>query len=477
MGVYKWFFILGIMPVSILLLLISCGTPNASLTTEVITTPTGNSTPTEGIITPTSNSTPTKTMSSLIAGMNWDPENHIINIVINPWFSSWPPEAILVNGNEIVFEEGSGATIRPNAPLNQPPGGLIIGSLPWVSGLDNVDFPCCGTIQIVLPDFSSTNEFSYDLAGDGCSTASTNVCAPQSNVRVSTTQNNPSLENMVLIPAGSFLMGRQDRGGWTPMADPDMFNDELPPHEVYVDAFYIDQYEVTNAQFMEFAEATQYITEAERDGASDVMVPIDQAETPLVGSDIGWSWMRGASWRTPEGPGSSIVDRMGYPVVHITWNDANEYAKWVGKRLPTEAEWEKAARGGTISNWFWGDDLDGSGKYANIYGEHRVDYQYAAGVYDGFDRTAPVGSLQPNQYGLYDMAGNVFEWTADWYQYDYFANSPYENPKGPESGTTKVIKGGGWYICECFMRPANREASETRDRNHGLGFRLAVDVH
>jgi len=280
-------------------------------------------------------------------------------------------------------------------------------------------------------------------------------------------------ENMVLIPVGVFLMGREPREGWSPMAAPEMFNDELPAHEVYVDAFYIDKYEVTNRQFKEFVDATGYVTDAEREGASEVMVPVDQASTLIQGTDIGWEWMEGAAWDTPDGPGSNILEIMDHPVVHVTWNDANAYAKWTGKRLPTEAEWEKAARGGTNTNWFWGDNLDSSGKYANIYGEHRKDYIYPAEVLDGFYGIAPVGSLQPNQFGLYDTAGNVFEWVSDWYQYDYFSNSPRDNPKGPANGTEKVIKGGTWHLCECYIRPANRQPGE---RNHGLGFRLALDA-
>jgi len=283
-------------------------------------------------------------------------------------------------------------------------------------------------------------------------------------------------ENMVLIPAGSFVMGREVREGWSPMAAPEMFDDELPPHEVYVDAFYIDRYEVTNRQFKEFVDATGYLTDAEDHGGSMVMVPADQADTPVKGTDIGWKFVEGASWRTPEGPGSSIEELMDHPVVHVSWNDANAYAKWIGKRLPTEAEWEKAARGGTNTNWFWGDSLGEAGKYQNFYAEHRLDYKYPPEVFDGYDRTSPVGSFLPNGYGLYDTSGNVFEWTNDWYQYDYFSHSPRNNPKGPENGDGKVIKGGGWYLCECFTRPANREPRDIVDHDHGLGFRLALDA-
>lgn len=285
----------------------------------------------------------------------------------------------------------------------------------------------------------------------------------------------PDYENMALIPAGSFLMGREDREGWSPMAAPELFDDELPSHEVYVDAFYIDQYEVTNSQFKEFVDVTGYITDAENEGGSAVMVSADEAETPIQGTDIGWKYIEGAAWNAPEGPGSNIDELMEHPVVHVSWNDANAYATWIGKRLPTEAEWEKAARGGTETNWFWSDDLDSAGSYANMYAEHREDYVYPPEVFDGFDKTAPIGSLLPNDYDLYDTAGNVFELVSDWYQYDYFLDSPSENPSGPVSGECKVMKGGSWYFCECYLRPANRQSVAINDHNHGMGFRLALD--
>ena len=294
---------------------------------------------------------------------------------------------------------------------------------------------------------------------------------------------NATVENMALIPAGNFIMGHENREGWSSMADPTQFNDELPAHDVYVDAFYIDKYEITNRQFKEFVDATGYATDAEDHGGSTVMVPANQADEVLLGADIGWKYIEDATWYAPEGPGSGITDRMEHPVVHVSWNDANAYAKWVGKRLPTEAEWEKAARGGTRTNWFWADSIDDStykaGDYQNIYAEHRLDYQYSEGVFDGYDRTAPIGSLMPNDYGLYDTSGNVFEWTADWYQYDYYNTSQQNNPKGPAgpiNESVKVVKGGGWYMCECYTRPANRQPAEIIDHRDGLGFRLALDT-
>jgi len=285
-----------------------------------------------------------------------------------------------------------------------------------------------------------------------------------------------STENMALIPAGTFSMGREDREGWSPMANPQIFADELPLHEIYTDAFFIDKYEVTNLKFQKFVDATKYVTTAEKDGGSTIIVPADEADEVIQGTDIGFKWVAGASWRTPEGPGSNIEGLMNHPVVHVSWDDANAYAEWVGKRLPTEAEWEKAARGGTVTNWFWGDQLDSAGKYANFYGEHRWEYKYPEEAIDGHRKTAPVGSLAPNAYGLYDTAGNVWEWVSDRYQYNYFASSPSNNPKGPESGDDRVVKGGGWYLCECYLRPANRESRAAGDRDHGVGFRLAFDA-
>lgn len=283
-------------------------------------------------------------------------------------------------------------------------------------------------------------------------------------------------ENMVLIPAGAFLMGREDREGWSSMANPKIFDDELPPHEVYVDAFHVDKYEVTNRQFKEFVDATSYVTDAERDGGSVVIVPADQADEAILGTDMGCKWVKGATWRTPEGPGSSIGELMEHPVVHVSWNDANAYANWVGKRLPTEAEWEKAARGGTHTNWFWSDFLGEAGKYQNFYAEHRLDYRYPPEAFDGYDKTAPVGSFLINGYGLCDTAGNVYEWVHDCYEYDYFSHSPRNNPSGPASGETRVIKGGCWYLCECYTRPANREGRGATEHDHGIGFRLALDA-
>jgi formylglycine-generating enzyme required for sulfatase activity len=381
----------------------------------------------------------------------------------------------------------SGTTSFPEmAPETNEEGYYQIGSVPP------------GTFEVAVHDREGNRiglESVVVRSGETSTlnfTISTGEITEQEAVEEEITEHE-EIENMVLIPAGNFLMGRDEDRGWSAMGVPEMFGDELPIHAVYVEAFYIDKYEVTNRQFKEFVDTTGYVTDAERHGSSETIVPADEAQIPFQGTDIGWISGEGVTWRTPEGQHSTIEELMDHPVVHVSWNDANAYAQWVGKRLPTEAEWEKAAGGGAMTTWFWSDELniddgvvsvaiDSAGKYANFYGEHRLDIVYPKEACDGYDRTAPVGSLQPNGYGLYDTAGNVFEWVSDWYQYDYFTNSQVNNPKGPESGdylggqVTKVIKGGGWYLCECYLRPANREPGEIERHDSGLGFRLALDA-
>lgn len=282
--------------------------------------------------------------------------------------------------------------------------------------------------------------------------------------------------NMVLIPAGSFLMGRDEgRQGWSMGIGNEEFDDEFPRHEVYVDAFYIDKYEVTNRQFREFVRATGYVTRAEEDGYSYINIK----DTGMMKKT------EGAGWDSPGGPGSTIDNRLDHPVVHISWEDAKAYADWAGKRLPTEAEWERAARGNADTIRFWGDNLESAKMYQNFYGEFRTDFTYPESILDGYFKTAPAGSFYPNAFGIYDTAGNAAEWAEDWYRFHYFKKSPGRNPPGPASGSTetefdnkyaKVVKGGYWYWCECYTRPANREGFHFTHRTNGIGFRLALDA-
>ena len=263
---------------------------------------------------------------------------------------------------------------------------------------------------------------------------------------------------MARIPAGTFLMGT-DQG----------FPFEGPPHRVSVSSFWLDRYEVTNRQFRVFAQETNHRTEAESYGWSGVFSEKDESWRPVTG----------ASWRHPTGPGSSIEDRLDHPVVQLSWNDAVAYARWAGKRLPTEAEWEWAARGGSDQGPFpWGADLNpGKQHMANLW---QGFFPLRHEVLDGFRTTAPVGSFPANGYGLYDMAGNVWEWTRDWYRNDYYRHSNgARDPAGPAKGSERVIRGGSWMCsvnyCQGY-RVAARQKTAPDSGLTNLGFRCARDA-
>lgn len=285
-----------------------------------------------------------------------------------------------------------------------------------------------------------------------------------------------STDNMILIPEGCFNMG------WKPLSVDwpagDLADDETPVHEVCLDAFYIDKYEVTNNQFMEFIESTGYITKAELIFGGSWVFDTEKADV----WGYGYSFVPGAYWKTPQGPGSSIEDKMDHPVVHVSWDDAKAFATWAGKRLPTEAEWEKAARGTLDQKIFsWGvaypeiGQKQDYGLFMNYHGDIRKDIVWSGDMLDGYIYSSPVGSFPPNGYGLYDMAGNVFEYVNDWYDPNYYFASPVNNPLGPETGDDKIIRGGSWSWCECYARPASRIPAENF-ANDNTGFRLAMDA-
>lgn len=308
---------------------------------------------------------------------------------------------------------------------------------------------------------------------------------------------------MAFIPAGSFTMGgRSDQA----------YEDEFPRHDVKVSAFYMDETEVTNAQFSAFTESTGYITIAERDVDWEEMksqVPEGTPRPPdsvlMAGSLVfqktsqpvnlrdyaqWWKWTTGANWRQPEGPGSSIEGRMDYPVVHIAFEDAQAYAKWAGKRLPTEAEWEWAALGGNSDNKYpWGNEsVENAYDKANFW---QGLFPYENQLADGFEGSSPVKSFQANGYGLYDMAGNVWEWCQDKYDTRSYlkdknkglVNNPtgsdrYYDPREPLS-PKHVIRGGS-FLCNdsyCSGYRTARRMSSSRDSgfNH-TGFRCVKDI-
>ena len=285
----------------------------------------------------------------------------------------------------------------------------------------------------------------------------------------------------------------------------DAMTDARPIHRVAVDGFWIDQFEVTNDQFAQFVKATGYVTVAERTptaaefpgapaenlvAGSVVFTPPPQ-QVPLDNHYRWWSYVKGANWRHPQGPSSSIDGRGGYPVVHVAYEDAEAYARWAGKRLPTEAEWECAARGGTAGMLYaWGDELRPGGKWmANIW---QGQFPVSDTADDGFAGIAPVGQFPPNGYGLYDMAGNVWEWCSDWYRADSYseqaAGGVARNPQGPatsldpaEPGQAKRVHRGGSFLCTeqyCtrYMIGTRGKGEISSGSNH-LGFRCVKVAH
>jgi formylglycine-generating enzyme required for sulfatase activity len=304
---------------------------------------------------------------------------------------------------------------------------------------------------------------------------------------------------MVWIPGGEFSMGALDpRGG--EHGGPDAMSDARPIHRVHVDPFWMDATEVTNEQFARFVKATGYVTVAERRPtreefpdappealqAGSVVFTPPSAAVPLDNHYRWWSYVPGASWRHPEGPGSGLKGRERYPVVHVAYEDASAYAQWAGTRLPTEAEWEFAARGGLSGRLYpWGDELKPEGRWAaNIY-EGRFPVRGADLGEDGFAGLAPVARYPPNAYGLYDVAGNVWEWVSDWYRADYYASLAgglARNPRGPadsfdpaEPHEKKRVHRGGSYLCTeqyCTRYMiGTRGKGEVRTGSNHVGFR------
>ena len=253
---------------------------------------------------------------------------------------------------------------------------------------------------------------------------------------------------------------------------------EGPAHEVELPSFSISRFAVTNAQFATFVQATGYRTEAERFGWSFVFAPFLPDDFPATRGVLNAPWWRqieGGDWAHPEGPHSGIGERSDHPVVHVSWNDACAFCAWVDARLPSEAEWEHAARGGLVGCRFpWGEELEPGGEHRmNVFqGSFPVQNTRA----DGYAGTAPVDAFEPNGYGLYQMTGNVWEWTADWFSQTYYRESPRQDPQGPEGGSARVMRGGS-YLCHasyCNRYRVDARSSNTPDSSAGnVGFRVA----
>jgi sulfatase modifying factor 1 len=313
-------------------------------------------------------------------------------------------------------------------------------------------------------------------------------------------------EGMVYIPGGEFSMGSLDPtemfcGGDQPM------DDARPLHRVYLDGFFMDATEVTNEEFASFVKATGYVTVAERKPTREEFPGVPEEKlvagsavfsppprpVPLDNHYQWWSYVAGANWRHPDGPSSELKGREKFPVVHIAYEDAAAYAKWAGKRLPTEAEFEFAARGGlTGKPYAWGDELKPGGKWAaNIY-QGKFPVKGRDTGEDGFKGIAPVAQYRPNGYGLFDVAGNVWEWTSDWYRADYYSTLAAQggvarNPQGPSSSLDpaepdqpKRVQRGGSFLCTdqfCTRyMVGTRGKGEVRSGTKHLGFRCVKDV-
>jgi sulfatase modifying factor 1 len=307
---------------------------------------------------------------------------------------------------------------------------------------------------------------------------------------------------MVWVPGGEFSMGNDSELAWP---------DEGPVHQVRVDGFWMDETEVTNAQFREFIKATGYLTTAEQHpNEAEILRQLPAGAPPPAQEDLvagslvfrptagpvdlddfpqWWHWTPGASWQHPEGPASHIEGRDDYPVVQISWDDAIAYAKWAGKRLPTEAEWEFAARGGRDGQpYVWGDARPGAGGewQCNIW---QGEFPCRNRVEDGYERTAPVKSFPPNGYGLYDLAGNVWEWCEDFYRYDLYqsraSNGVVVNPSGPTEsfdprnpfGASRVQRGGSFLCNDSYCsryRPSARHGCAPDTGMSHVGFRCVM---
>lgn len=305
-------------------------------------------------------------------------------------------------------------------------------------------------------------------------------CAPSAPAPVANPPRPPSqiersatsTRGQVRIPGGEGALGDAFDEGYAT-------DGEVPVHDVTLPDFHMDATTVTNAAFATFVKATDYLTDAEELGISAVFhLAFSGNPRHVVGSAAGTPWwlvVEGASWRAPEGPGSDVSTRSNHPVVHVSWNDAQAYCAWAGKRLPTEAEWEYAARGGLERRRFaWGDDLMPRGRWmCNIW---QGRFPTANTLDDGHLTTAPVKSFAPNAYGLWNTAGNVWEWCSDWFDPDYYAIAPRTSPRGPETGQARVMRGGSYLCHESYCnryRVAARSSNTPDSAAANIGFRCA----
>jgi formylglycine-generating enzyme len=279
---------------------------------------------------------------------------------------------------------------------------------------------------------------------------------------------------LIGLTGGTFLMGTDDWDGFST-------DGEGPARRVRLDPFEIDPVCVSNARFARFVAETGHVTDAERYGWSfvvAVLLPADFPPTRASAQAPWWRQVMGASWRHPEGPDSTVAGREDHPAVHVSWNDAAAYCAWAGLRLPTEAEWEYAARGGLEGRRLpWGDELTPGGEWrSNIW---QGTFPALNTAEDGYVGTAPVDAFPPNGFGLHNVSGNVWEWCVDWFHPAFHRTASTDNPTGPPAGQARVIRGGS-YLCHdsyCNRYRVAARSSNTPDSSTGnMGFRCARDA-
>lgn len=342
--------------------------------------------------------------------------------------------------------------------------------------------PLLDASPVVVPTTEPTTEPAAEHAGSCCSPATSRAAAP--GVRTTVPVGARSTRGQVRIPGGTFWMGDSHGDGYA--AD-----GERPVHQVRLASYLMDTKVVTNAQFATFVKATGYVTDAERDGVSAVFhLAVDAAPADVLRSAAGVPWwlaVRGADWRHPGGPRSGIGDLQHHPVVHVSWNDAQAYCRWAGKRLPTEAEWEHAARGGLDrARYPWGDDLTSGGRWrCNIW---QGDFPGHNTLEDGYLTTAPATAFQPNGYGLHNTVGNVWEWCQDAFRPTEYADragpdpvvAPVaSDPDGDPAQVRRVMRGGSYLCHDSYCnryRVAARSSNTAESSSGNIGFRCANDA-